>query len=266
MKKLSRLLLVLGLALCISLTAYAEDAPAAQPTAKEPRTLTARTGTETSLWNAYAFLAQHGTAYRFAPCAVQTPADAAGTAPAEDAVAVLRLYTTYVEKDTPVNIDGHVFLAVTNNTDADLAVGGLSIAPGTSITMGTRGNNREHAGLWYNVESYNTHYLPDFYVNLTCLQLSMNTEQLAAVNAALAKADKWSAWHNLPPVCAAAPASGMLTRQCPLTTLFTTATLPCPAKNLPEQENYCIQHLHFDIFRCMIGVFELFCHLQRRTA
>jgi len=190
MKKLSRLLLALGLALCISLTAYAEDAPAAQPTAKEPRTLTARTGTETSLWNAYAFLAQHGTAYRFAPCAVQTPADAAGTAPAEDAVAVLRLYTTYVEKDTPVNIDGHVFLAVTNNTDADLA------APGTSITMGTRGNNREHAGLWYNVESYNTHYLPDFYVNLTCLQLSMNAEQLAAVNAALAKADKWSAWHN----------------------------------------------------------------------
>lgn len=53
-------------------------------------------------------------------------------------MAVLRLYTTYVEKDTPVNIDGHVFLAVTNNTDADLAVGGLSIAPGTSITMGTR--------------------------------------------------------------------------------------------------------------------------------
>ena len=143
MKKLSRLLLVLGLMLCISLTAYAEDAPAAQPTAKEPRTLTARTGTETSLWNAYAFLAQHGTAYRFAPCAVQTPA--------------LRLPR-----------------------------------------------------------------------------------------------------QALPPVCAAAPASGMLTRQCPLTTLFTTATLPCPAKNLPEQENYCIQHLHFDRFRCMIGAFELF--------
>ena len=39
-------------------------------------------------------------------------------------------------------------------------------------------------------------WLPDFYVNLTCLQLSMNAEQLAAVNAALAKADKWSAWHN----------------------------------------------------------------------
>ena len=67
MKKLSRLLLVLGLALCISLTAYAEDAPAAQPTAKEPRTLTARTGTETSLWNAYAFLAQHGTALPLCP-------------------------------------------------------------------------------------------------------------------------------------------------------------------------------------------------------
>ena len=78
MKKLSRLLLVLGLMLCISLTAYAEDAPAAQPTAKEPRTLTARTGTETSLWNAYAFLAQQplcplrgadpGRRRRYRPC------------------------------------------------------------------------------------------------------------------------------------------------------------------------------------------------------
>ncbi len=196
MKKLFRLLLALGLMLCISLTAYAEDAPAAQPTAKEPRTLTARTGIENTMWKAYAFLAQHGTAYRFDPCAVQTPADAAGAAPAEDAVAVLRLYTSYEENDDLINTDGHVFLAVTNNTDADLVVGGLSIAPGTCITMGTRGNNREHAGLWYNIEGYNTYYIPDSYLNLTCMQLSMNAEQLAAVNAALAKADKWSAWHN----------------------------------------------------------------------
>lgn len=196
MKKLFRLLLALGLMLCISLTAYAEDAPAAQPTAKEPRTLTARTGIENTMWKAYAFLAQHGTAYRFAPCAVQTPADAAGAAPAEDAVAVLRLYTTYEENDDLINTDGHVFLAVTNNTDADLVVGGLSIAPGTCITMGTRGNNREHAGLWYNIEGYNMYYIPEFYVNRACLQLSMNAEQLATVNAALAKADKWSAWHN----------------------------------------------------------------------
>lgn len=196
MKKLFRLLLALGLMLCISLTAYAEDAPAAQPTAKEPRTLTARTGIENTMWKAYAFLAQHGTAYRFDPCAVQTPADAAGAAPAEDAVAVLRLYTTYEENDDLINTDGHVFLAVTNNTDADLVVGGLSIAPGTCITMGTRGNNREHAGLWYNIEGYNMYYIPEFYVNRACLQLSMNAEQLATVNAALAKADKWSAWHN----------------------------------------------------------------------
>ena len=96
MKKLSRLLLTLSLVLCVacgSLSAHAEDAPAAQPTAREPRTLTARTGIENTMWKVYAFLAQHGTAYRFDPCAVQTPADAAGAAPAEDAVAVLRLYT-----------------------------------------------------------------------------------------------------------------------------------------------------------------------------
>lgn len=199
MKKLSRLLLTLSLVLCVacgSLSAHAKDAPAAQPTAREPRTLTARTGIENTMWKVYAFLAQHGTAYRFAPCAVQTPADAAGAAPAEDAVAVLRLYTTYEENDDLINTDGHVFLAVTNNTDADLVVGGLSIAPGTCITMGTRGNNREHAGLWYNIEGYNMYYIPEFYVNRACLQLSMNAEQLATVNAALAKADKWSAWHN----------------------------------------------------------------------
>ena len=112
-------------------------------------------------------------------------------------MAVLRLYTTYHPKDNAlVNIDGHVFLGISNVSDAGLEVGGLTLAPGTGITVGTRGNRPEHAGLWYDLESYYCYFLPDFYPNLRCIQVSLNAEQLACVNAALAQADKWSALNN----------------------------------------------------------------------
>ena len=75
-------------------------------------------------------------------------------------------------------------------------MGGLTLAPGTGITVGTRGNRPEHAGLWYDLESYYCYFLPDFYPNLRCIQVSLNAEQLACVNAALAQADKWSALNN----------------------------------------------------------------------
>ena len=124
-------------------------------------------------------------------------AEAPAAQPAEGAVAVLRLYTTYHPKDNAlVNIDGHVFLGISNVSDAGLEVGGLTLAPGTGITVGTRGNRPEHAGLWYDLESYYCYFLPDFYPNLRCIQVSLNAEQLACVNAALAQADKWSALNN----------------------------------------------------------------------
>lgn len=45
--------------------------------------------------------------------------------------------------------------------DSDIAVGGLLIAPGKSLTIGTRGNRNEHSGIWYELESYYMYYIPD---------------------------------------------------------------------------------------------------------
>ena len=38
-------------------------------------------------------------------------------------------------------------------------MGGLLIAPDTSITVSTRGNRCEHSGIWYNLEGYYKYYL-----------------------------------------------------------------------------------------------------------
>lgn len=178
-----------------ALPAYA-DAPAAIPANKESEPVTELSGTAATLRTSKAMVSNICTPYRFAPSATKTPADLAGAAPAEGAVAVLQLYTTYHPKDTPLNTDGHAFISISNVSDHDLEVGGMMIAPGTGITAGTRGNRPEHTGIWYNLESYYIYYMPDFYPNRRSIQVSLNEEQLAAVNAALANADKWSATNN----------------------------------------------------------------------
>lgn len=179
-----------------ALPASAADVPAAVPADHEPRTIHELTGRAASIRTSKAMVTKFCTPYLYAPSAVRTPADQSGAEPAEGAVAVLRVYTTYHPKDTPINTDGHAFLSVSNVSDGELEIGGLMLAPCTGITVGTRGNRPEHAGLWYNLESYYVYYLPDFYPNRRCIQVSLNQEQLDTVNAALAASDKWSAVNN----------------------------------------------------------------------
>lgn len=199
MKKFARALcsLLLVVCLCGGIPAYAQDAaPAAIPADHSPRTVVRVVGKEALRRNVKAFLTNYGSPYRFAPAQTRTAADPAGAAPAADSVAVLRIYVTYPYKDAVINTDGHSFISVVNTSAAPLEIGGLMVAPGTGITAGTRGNHPEHSGLWYNVEGYNLYHDPGFYVNLTCMQLSLDQAQLDAVNAALAAADKWSAFSN----------------------------------------------------------------------
>ena len=71
-------------------------------------------------------------------------------------------------------------------------MGGLLIAPDTSITVSTRGNRREHSGIWYNLEGYYKYYLnASYYQNLYGIQVSLDQSQLDTVNQALANADHW---------------------------------------------------------------------------
>ena len=200
MKNVSRLLLSLGLVVCIacsSLAASAAEVPAAVPAVKEDKVVTELSGSAATSRTQKAMLTNFCTPYCYKPASTRTPADLSGAEPDEGAVAVLQLFTTYHPKDnTLVNTDGHAFLCIRNVSDHDLDVGGRMIAPGTGVTVGTRGNRPEHTGIWYNLESYYIYYLPDFYPNRHSMQVSLNEEQLAAVNDALAASDKWSALNN----------------------------------------------------------------------
>lgn len=148
--------------------------------------------------NVVGFTTNFGGPYHFAQADHKSPAQAYGDAPAEGAVAVLRLFARADDHgDVPLNTSGHSFLTITNVSEQDINVGGLLIAPDTSITVSTRGNRCEHSGIWYNLEGYYKYYLnASYYQNLYGIQVSLDQSQLDAVNQALANADHWSAIYN----------------------------------------------------------------------
>ena len=196
-KTLRTLFAVLALTLCLCLPAFAQEAKPAQPAAKEDKTVTDLTGFADFMRNSVGFTTNFGGPYRFTAADHRSPAQAYGADPAEGAVAVLRLFSRADDRSTAVNISGHAFVTVTNVSQQDINVGGLLIAPGTSVTIGTRGNRSEHAGIWYNLEGYYKYYLSNsYYQNLYGIQVSLDQSQLDTMNQNLAKADHWSAVYN----------------------------------------------------------------------
>lgn len=197
-KQIFRILSVFVLLACLSLPAYAQEPKAAQPAAKEDKVITELTGSADFVRNLAAFTTNFGGPYNFVQADHRSPVQAYGAAPAEDAVAVLRLFARAEDRgDTPINTSGHAFLTVTNVSAQELNVGGLLIAPGTSLTIGTRSNRQEHVGIWYNLEGFYKYYLPDsYYLDLYGIQTSLDQSQLDTVNQNLAASDHWSAVFN----------------------------------------------------------------------
>lgn len=194
-------ILCTALAVCIllggvlALPAFAET-PAAIPADHEPRVLNELSGNAAFMRNLKAMLTKTATPFRVKSAKTKSPADAVGAAPAEGAVATLQLCTSFHPSEAPVNVDGHAFFIVTNVSDADLDVGGLLIAPGTAMTIGSRANRDEHGGLWYNLEGFYNYYIDDYYPDVHSMQVSLSQEQLDAFNAALPNCDKWSGVYN----------------------------------------------------------------------
>lgn len=89
---------------------------------------------------------------------------------------------------------GHSFLAFENVSDADLQVGAITLKPGEMCSVGSWGMNA-HFGLWYNVES---NYIDNaqLYAGRVSLTKGVSAEGMAAVNARLAKLDKWTPFTN----------------------------------------------------------------------
>ena len=197
-KQIFRILSVLVLLACLSLPAYAQEPKAAQPAAKEDKVVTDLTGSADLIRNFIGFTTNFGGPYNFAQADHKSPAQAYGAAPAEGAVAVLRLFARAEDYgDIPLNTSGHTFLTITNVSAQEINVGGLLIAPGSSLTVSTRGNRSEHSGIWYNLEGFYKYYLnSSYYQNLYAIQVSLDQSQLDTVNQALANADHWSALFN----------------------------------------------------------------------
>lgn len=200
MKRTLCTLLALGalLAGLCALPAYAADVPAAVPAPKEDKVVTDVSPLEDRLRNIVGFTTNFGGPYCFEQAEHKSAVQAYGDAPAEGAMALLRLYSRAEDRgDASLNTSGHAFISVRNVSDHELNVGGLLIAPGTEMTFGTRGNRKEHAGIWYNLEGYYKYYLSSsYYQNLYGIQTSLDQTQLDVLNRNLASADHWSAYYN----------------------------------------------------------------------
>ena len=188
----------LVLAACLCLPAFAQEPQPAAPSVKEDKTVTEPTGLAGFMRNSIGFTTNFGGPYIFEQSEHKSPAQRYGDAPEEGAVAVLKLMANSEDRgNVPVNTSGHAFIMITNVSQQEINVGGLLIAPDTTVTIGTRGNRSEHAGIWYNLEGYYKYYLPDsYYVNVYGIQTSLDQSQLDTVNRNLAKADHWSAVFN----------------------------------------------------------------------
>ncbi len=203
MKKHFRSLLVgvLTLAyLCSGMLAFAaEDTaniPAAEPTTKSgPATYEPDGNLPNSMRDFIGFTTSYCLPFRFVQADHKASIQRYGDAPTEDAVVLIRLYTNGTANDQPINLSGHSFITLTNVTDSDLNIGGLMIAPDTSITVGTRSNRAEHKGIWYNYEGYAAYY-SNFYENRITIQASLDADQLAVVNENISRSDKWSVTSN----------------------------------------------------------------------
>lgn len=95
------------LACLCALPAYAQEPKAAQPAAKEDKVVTDITGSADLMRNVVGFTTNFGGPYHFAQADHKSPAQAYGDAPAEGAVAVLRLLpapmTTAMFPSTPAD-------------------------------------------------------------------------------------------------------------------------------------------------------------------
>ena len=265
MKKIFRTLCAaLALTVCLCLPAFAQEAIPAQPAAKEDKVVTDLTGRDAFLRDVKGFTTNFGGPYVFAQADHKSPAEPYGAAPAEGSVATLRIYTMSDDKgDASINASGHAFVSVTNVSDRDINVGGLLIAPGKAVTIGTRGNRSEHSGIWYDLESYYMYYIPDYYYHLYAMQTSLDAGQLEVLNRGLRRADHWSACYNCSAfseafcafstlrsslICAASSSfatnSCVCSSVCFASVLASALTLPVPSENADAPSSNCAALTH----------------------
>ena len=86
---------------------------------------------------------------------------------------------------------GHAFITVKNVSGSQISVGGMSkIAPQETISVGTWGNKKEHAGVWYNLESYFVHLDSSAFATAS-LTRSLTAADLRTLNTYILRHDSY---------------------------------------------------------------------------
>lgn len=197
-KRLRSFMALLALVACLTCAlATPAQAAAALPHSKElQESFGYSDSTRNLLDNLWIALTNYGGPYRCKRAAERSAIQTPGDEPAEGAVAVMRLYVQADDSKSFLNLSGHAFLDVTNVSDTNQTVGALTLSPNTSISLATYGNQAEHAGLWYGLESFLDVTGRYNYSSYISVQTSLNAEQLAVLTQNLLDADHWSALYN----------------------------------------------------------------------
>jgi RHS repeat-associated protein len=97
----------------------------------------------------------------------------------------------YSSPDTGLT-GGHSFVVVENNSNEAIIVGAYSLDAGSSVSIGTWGNQEGNSGIWYNLEALN----PNAFMDDVSMTMNFDKEQLSKINQFIDKNDEWTLYRN----------------------------------------------------------------------
>ena len=89
---------------------------------------------------------------------------------------------------------GHAFFSLENISDDEIMVGKKSVAPHSTITIGTW-SVAEHFGVWYNLES-NYIKFNGKYTGRKSISIGINSEDIDTISECISSMDNWGPLHN----------------------------------------------------------------------
>ena len=110
-------------------------------------------------------------------------------------VGILTIFSSSDGVDSSATYTGHAFVTFTNTSSLSKQVGVFNVYSGQEVTIGTRGGNCGHVGVWYNSEAYKLHYLGS-YSDRVSLSMYITQAELNTLNSLIASGDTWTITNN----------------------------------------------------------------------
>lgn len=111
-------------------------------------------------------------------------------------VANIRIFASSDSTSSIPSASGHAWIVLTNYQSSTATFGQLSnIGQYKSVSIGTWGNQSEHLGVFYDLESYLVYY-KSAWPNRVSLSMDLDLGQLQTVNSVIINNDSWSNFNN----------------------------------------------------------------------